>query len=93
MKLEGKGRNGNLGFRFRTGWIPLALAAGLLALPAAAQESEVVTKIEVVGTQKQTPETVLFKAGLKVGDDLRDIDLTAVLEKLWATGSFDDIKF
>ena len=93
MKSEGKGRNGNLGFRFRTGWIPLVLAAGLLALPAVAQEPEVLTKIEVVGTQKLTPETVLFKAGLKEGDDLRNIDLTAVLEKLWATGSFDDIKF
>ncbi|MDR3673183.1 MAG: BamA/TamA family outer membrane protein [Holophaga sp.] len=51
------------------------------------------TKLEVVGTQKQTPETVLFKAGLKEGDDLRTVDLTEVLDRLWATGSFDDIKF
>ena len=93
MKSENKGRNGHLGFRFRSGLIPLALLAGLQALPAAAQDSEVVTRLEVVGTQKQTPETVLFKAGLKVGDDLRSIDLTEVLDRLWATGSFDDIKF
>ena len=35
----------------------------------------------------------MFKAGLKEGDDLRTVDLTEVLDKLWATGSFDDIKF
>ena len=67
--------------------------AGLQVFPAAAQDSEVVTRLDVVGTQKQTPETVLFKAGLKVGDDLRTVDLTEVLERLWATGSFDDVKF
>ena len=69
----------------------MLLVAGLL--PAAAQDSEVVTKLEVLGTQKQTAETVLFKAGLKEGDDLRTIDLTEVLDRLWATGSFEDIKF
>lgn len=90
MKSENKGRNGHLGFRFRSGLIALALVAGL---PLLAQDSEVVTKLEVVGTQKQTPATVLFKAGLKEGDDLRTIDLTEVLNRLWATGSFDDIKF
>ena len=93
MKSDNKGRNGHLGFRFRSGLIPLVLAAGLQAVPAAAQDSEVITKLEVVGTQKQTPETVLFKAGLKPGDDLRSVDLTEVLDRLWATGSFDDIKF
>jgi outer membrane protein insertion porin family len=93
MKSDNKGRNGHLGFRFRSGLIPLVLAAGLQALPAAAQDSEVITKLEVVGTQKQTPETVLFKAGLNPGDDLRTVDLTEVLDRLWATGSFDDIKF
>ncbi len=93
MKSDNKGRNGHLGFRFRSGLSFLVLAAGLQALPAVAQDSEVVTKLEVLGTQKQTPETVLFKAGLKEGDDLRTIDLTEVLDKLWATGSFDDIKF
>jgi outer membrane protein insertion porin family len=73
--------------------LPLLLAAGLQGLPGAAQDSEVLTKVEVVGAVKQTAETVLFKAGLKPGDDLRNVDLTAVLNKLWATGSFDDIKF
>jgi outer membrane protein insertion porin family len=72
--------------------LPLLLAAGLQGVPGLAQDSEVLTKIEVLGAQKQTPATVLFKAGLKEGDDLRNVDLTSVLDKLWATGSFDDIK-
>lgn len=68
----------------------LILAAGG---PARAQESETIRKIEVVGAVKLTPETVIFRSGLKVGDDLRNVDLTAVLEKLWAVGTFDDVKF
>lgn len=51
------------------------------------------TKVEVVGALKQPPETILFKAGIKEGDDLHHIDFTSVLEKLWATKAFDDIKF
>lgn len=68
----------------------LVLAAGG---PLRAQESETIRKIEVVGAVKLTPETVIFRSGLKVGDDLRSVDLTAVLEKLWAVGTFDDVKF
>jgi outer membrane protein insertion porin family len=93
MKADGSGRNEGPGKWLRAGLVPAMVVAGMQALPAWAQDSEVVTKLEVVGTQKQTPETVLFKAGLKVGDDLRTIDLTEVLDRLWATGSFDDIKF
>lgn len=93
MTSDDKQRGGNLGFRWRGGWMPLVLAAGLQALPGLAQDSEVLKKVEVVGALKQSPETVLFKAGLKEGDDLRTVDLTAVLDRLWATGSFDDIKF
>jgi len=77
----------------RSGLLPLALLAGLQAVPAMAQDSEVISKIEVLGAQKLTPETVIFKAGLKVGDDLRTLDFTSILEKLWASGAFEDIKF
>jgi outer membrane protein insertion porin family len=71
--------------------LPLALVAGF-AFPLAAQDIEPIVTIEVVGTQKQTSETVIFKSGIKVGDDLRTIDFTAVIEKLWESGGFDDIK-
>ncbi|MDR3683463.1 MAG: outer membrane protein assembly factor BamA [Geothrix sp.] len=69
----------------------VALAAGA-ALPLAGQDIEPIVSIEVIGAKKQTPETVIFKSGVKVGDDLRNLDFTAILEKLWASGSFDDIK-
>ena len=69
--------------------LPALLVGGL----AWGQDSEAITRIEVVGAQKLTPETVIFKSGLKVGDDLRAVDLTAVLQQLWGSGSFDDIKF
>ena len=80
-------------FFLRGGLLPFALVAGLQAVPALAQDSEVIAKIEVLGATKLTPETVIFKAGLKVGDDLRTLDFTAILDKLWASGAFEDIKF
>jgi outer membrane protein insertion porin family len=79
--------------RWRLGLLPLLLVAGFHGLPLLAQDSETITKVEVVGASKQTPETVLYKAGLKAGDDLRSVDLTVVMERLWASGAFDDIKF
>jgi len=79
--------------RWRHGLLPLVLVAGFHGLPLLAQDSETIVKVEVVGAKKQTPETVLYKSGLKTGDDLRSVDLTAVLERLWASGAFDDIKF
>ena len=77
--------------RWRRGVLPLALVAGF-AFPLSAQDIEPIVTIEVIGAQKQTTETVIFKSGLKVGDDLRTIDFTAVIEKLWESGGFDDIK-
>ncbi len=84
--------DGNRGrSRWRGGLLPILLVAGA-CLPLAAQDLEPIVKIEVVGAQKQTPETVIFKSGLKTGEDVRDVDFSAVLDKLWKTGSFDDIK-
>src|ERR1035438_111583 len=80
--------------RLWRGLLPLtfvALVAGS-ALPLAGQDIEPIVSIEVLGAQKQTAETVIFKSGVKVGDDLRNLDFTAILEKLWSSGSFDDIK-
>lgn len=74
-------------------WLPLLLVAGLSGPSLQAQDSEIITAIEVTGSKKLTPETVIFKSGLKVGDDLRTVDLGLVLEKLWASGAFEDIRF
>ncbi|MBK7294586.1 MAG: hypothetical protein IPI84_12620 [Holophagaceae bacterium] len=77
--------------RWWKGVLPFALVAGF-TLPVMGQDIEPIVAIEVVGAQKQTAETVIFKSGVKVGDDLRSLDFSAVMEKLWANGSFDDIK-
>lgn len=83
--------SGNVNNR-RLGILSLVLAAGIHGLPLVAQDSETIAHVEVIGASKQTLETVIYKAGVREGDDLRTIDLTAVLERLWASGSFDDIK-
>ncbi len=87
--------NRRAGARWRGGFVPpvLMLVLAAAGAPARAQESETIRRIEVLGAVKLTPETVVFRSGLKVGDDLRNVDLTAVLEKLWATGAYDDVKF
>ena len=77
--------------RWLRGVLPLLLVGGM-TIPMAAQEIEPIVAIEVLGSQKQTSETVIFKSGLKVGDDLRSVDFTAIIERLWATGAFDDVK-
>src|ERR1035438_2264361 len=77
--------------RIRSRCMPFALVAGI-ASPVAAQDIEPIVAIEVIGSQKLTSETVIFKSGLRVGDDLHTVDFSAVLEKLWASGDFDDIK-
>ena len=69
--------------RWWKGVLPLtlvALVAGF-SFPLAAQDIEPIVKIEVVGAQKQTAETVIFKSGVHVGDDLRNVDLSSVMEQ------------
>ncbi|HPS67762.1 MAG TPA: POTRA domain-containing protein, partial [Holophaga sp.] len=78
------------GRQLHRSFLALLLVAGL---PLVAQSSETIQALEVVGASKQTPATILYKAGLKTGDDLRSVDLTAVMERLWESGAFDDIKF
>ena len=65
-------REAGLAAWWRHGLLPVLLVAGL---PLLAQDSETIVKVEVVGASKQTPETVIYKSGLKVGDDLRSVDL------------------
>lgn len=78
------------GRQLHRSFLALLLVAGL---PLVAQGSETIQALEVVGASKQTPATILYKSGLKTGDDLRSVDLTAVMERLWESGAFDDIKF
>jgi outer membrane protein insertion porin family len=80
---------------FRAGLPSLGLAAFLLAAGSSglmAQDSDTIKRINVIGAQKLTKENLLFRIGLKEGDDIRTIDFSSILEKIWAIGSYDDIK-
>lgn len=70
----------------------LLTAKVLHAAPITTVNTESLTGIEIVGNQRQSKEGILFKAGFQEGDDLNNIDLTEVLNKLWATDLYDDIK-
>jgi outer membrane protein insertion porin family len=78
--------------RWRHGILPLLLIAGMQSQPLLAQETETLVKIEVIGANKQSPETVIYRSGLSTGDDLRQVNMTDVMERLWKSGAFDDIK-
>lgn len=84
------------GWRMNRTWRPgrgvlLALAAA--SAPALrAQDAEPITKVEVLGATRQTPQTVAFRAGVKAGDDARALDYSAVVQRLWDSGAFDDVK-
>lgn len=66
----------------------------LIAISSAlcGQDTEVIKKIDIVGAQKITRENLLFRIGISEGDDLRNIDFSGIVEKLWAIGAYDDIK-
>ena len=68
----------------------LAALGGAQALRA--QDSEPITKVEVIGATRQTPQTVAFRAGVKAGDDARSLDYSAIVQRLWDSGAFDDVK-
>ncbi len=78
---------------WRPGRVALLVAATLGGAQALhAQDAEPITKIEVIGATRQTPQTVSFRAGVKVGDDARNLDYSAIVQRLWDSGAFDDVK-
>ena len=94
MQKERQKMNIRVKYRSLGVLIFIVMATGLKAITVAAENTEFLTDIEVVGNQKQTKETVLLKSGLRGdGCSLSDIDLTEALNKLWATDLYDDIKF
>jgi len=69
-----------------------ALLVAAAAAPLAAQPPDTIARVDVVGAQKVTKENLLFRVGIREGEPLGSLDLSAVLEKMWATGVYDDIK-
>jgi len=74
---------------FKVGLILFAVTAGN---NIKAQDPDTITAIEIRGISKVSRETVLFRSGLKVGDELRTIDFSNILQVLWEMKAFDDIK-
>jgi outer membrane protein insertion porin family len=73
----------------------LGLTAFLLAAVTntlAGQDPEAIKQIEVVGAQKITKENLLFRIGIREGDDFRSIDFSSIVERMWAIGAYDDVK-
>lgn len=71
----------------------LALALLLLALPGLLAAQEVLEKIEIVGNERVTPETIIYYLSLREGDFYERDRLIRDFRVLWSTGFFADIKF
>ena len=67
----------------------LALTAGM---NLEAQDPDAISAIEIRGISKVSRETILFRTGFKVGDELKTVDFSKALQVLWEMKAFDDIK-
>src|SRR4030065_1155461 len=71
--------------------------AALLLLPLAAPgllaAQEIVEKIEIVGNDRVTPETIIYYLSVRQGDPYNAEQLRRDFRVLWSTGFFADIKF
>lgn len=57
-----------------------------------AQDPDAISAIEIRGISKVSRETILFRTGFKVGDELKTVDFSKALQVLWEMKAFDDIK-
>ncbi|HEY0281777.1 MAG TPA: outer membrane protein assembly factor BamA, partial [Rhizomicrobium sp.] len=67
-------------------------ASDQAAAPAAAEETRVVRRMVVLGTQRIEPATVLSYITLHVGDTYSEAAIDRALKALFATGLFSDVK-
>jgi outer membrane protein insertion porin family len=65
----------------------------LLALPAVLAAQEIVEKVEIVGNDRVTPETVLYYLSVRQGELYSPDQLRRDFRALWSTGFFADIRF
>jgi outer membrane protein insertion porin family len=69
-----------------------ALLLVVVLLPAALFAQEVIEKIEVVGNDRVTPETILYYISSRVGDYFDEQQVQRDFRVLWSTGFFSDLK-
>jgi len=70
-----------------------ALFILLLVLPGILAAQEIVEKIEIVGNERVTPETVVYYLSVREGDTYNPDQFRRDFRVLWSTGFFSDIKF
>ncbi len=68
------------------------LIAMMVLLPLVVYGQEVIEKIELVGNELVTEDTVLYYLTFKEGDYFNKDSLQDGFKVLWATGYFSDIK-
>lgn len=68
------------------------LALLLLALPGVLAAQETLEKIEIVGNERVTQETILYYLSVREGNYFSEDQLRRDFRVLWSTGFFSDIK-
>ncbi len=71
----------------------LVLLFLLLCLPALLAAQEIVEKIDIVGNDRVTPETILYYLSVRQGDVYNAEQIRRDFRVLWSTGFFAEIKF
>ncbi len=81
-----------LGLGFLGTLIPLALAAGILCFASSAHaQARRINAIDVLENTKTNDDTVILIAGISVGDDFSDADLTTIENRLISSELFKDV--
>lgn len=70
----------------------LALALGLVILPGILAAQEILEKIEIIGNDRVTRETILYYLSVREGDYFSDDQVRRDFKVLWTTGFFADLK-
>ncbi len=70
----------------------IVLALFLTALPGLLSAQEILEKIEVVGNDRVTRETILYYISVREGDYFNDDQVKRDFRVLWSTGFFADLK-
>jgi outer membrane protein insertion porin family len=71
----------------------IVLALLLLILPGLLSAQEILEKIEIVGNDRVTPETILYYLTVREGDYYVTDQFRRDFRVLWSTGFFSNIKF
>jgi outer membrane protein insertion porin family len=70
----------------------IVLALFLAILPGVLAAQEILEKIEVVGNDRVTPETILYYVSVREGDYFSEDQVKRDFRVLWSTGFFADLK-